>query len=210
MGFQSGEKLESAMVADAAVQQHTSLHWLERETASFGEHLRMTLFLNYRPLPLISTVLKPLPWLAKIFISIPGNFHHICILLSWGKRLMLTHSTTTPSLIAVKIFLLISVFQGSSHLQRSTLNRLKHQLRMTNIKDKICLETHGKCNISPLFTLQGIKRGIKPARIPNQIEQSKSRTRAGTQRQVWTEWTVSNNDYESHTKKGICFLLQSQ
>jgi len=97
---------------------------------------------------------------------------------------MLTHSTTTPSLIAVKIFLLISVFQGSSHLQRSTLNRLKHQLRMTNIKDKICLETHGKCNISPLFTLQGIKRGIKPARIPNQIEQSKSRTRAGTQRQV--------------------------
>lgn len=70
---------------------------------------------------------------------------------------MLTHSTTTPSLIAVKVFLLISVFQGSSQLERSTLNRLKHQLRVTNIKDKICLETHGKCNISPLFTLRGIK-----------------------------------------------------
>lgn len=98
---------------------------------------------------------------------------------------MLTHGTTTPLLIAVKVFLLISIFQGSSQLERSTLNRLKHQLRVTNIKDKICLETHGKCNISPLFTLRGIKRGIKPTRVLNQIlEQSRSRTRAGTQQQV--------------------------
>lgn len=98
---------------------------------------------------------------------------------------MVTHGTTTPLLIAVEVFLLISVFQGSSQLKRSTLNRLTHQLRVTNIKDKICLETHGKCNIVPLFTLQGIKKGIKLAHVPNQIlEQSRSWTRAVTQQQV--------------------------
>lgn len=98
---------------------------------------------------------------------------------------MLTHSMTTPLLIAVNFFSLISVLQGSSQLERSTLNRLKHQLRVTNLKDKICLETHGKYYISPLFTLQGIKRGTKLACIPNQIlEQNRSRTRAGTQQQV--------------------------
>lgn len=91
---------------------------------------------------------------------------------------MVTHGTTTPSLIAVEVFLLISVFQGSSQLDRSILNRLKHQLRVTNMKDKICLETHGKY-IFLLFTLQGIARGIKPAHVPNQIlEQSRSWTRA--------------------------------
>lgn len=156
-------------------------------------------------------MLKPPHWFTNIFVSSPGNFCHMSIPLHWDNRLMLTHSTTTPSLIAVQVFLLISVFQGSSQLKRSTLNRLKHQLRVTNIKDKICLETHGKCNICHLFTLWSIKKGIKPAHVPDQmLEQSRSQTRAGTQQQVWTEWIVSNNDYESHTKKGICFLLQSQ
>lgn len=143
---------------DVTLQVYAFLSWLNRTTEALGKHFQPMLFLNYRLFLLTCTTLKKLHLFANTINFILENFCLIWILPSWIKKPMLTHiTTTTPSLIALKVFLLISVFQGSPQLKRSTLNSLKHSL-VTNMKDKIRPETHRICNISPVFTLQGIKR----------------------------------------------------
>lgn len=114
---------------DVTLQAYASFSWPKRTTEDLGKHFQPMHFLNYRLFPLTSTELKKLHWSANIINFILGNFCLIWILPSWSKKPMLTHTTTTtPSLIALKVFLLISAFQGSSQLKRSTLNSLKHEL----------------------------------------------------------------------------------